>query len=86
MIFQGAECDVADAADDGVRKRKGNATQSKEHGKATKMVTFEVERRGAVQTDASADGGFQKAVKLTKDTSLMATAGADGYLRVWKVE
>ena len=40
---------------------------------------------GSVQTDFSSDAGYQRAVRLTPDLSVMVTGGADGYLRTWKV-
>ena len=38
-----------------------------------------------VTTDFCGDGAFQKCVRFSADGSIIATGGADGHLRVWKV-
>ena len=50
-----------------------------------KHVTFEVEKLKSVQSDFCKDGSFQKVVQFSPDHSILATGGADGHLRVWKV-
>lgn len=52
----------------------------------TKQVTFEVEKLKSVRTDFCSDGSFQKCVQFGPDRSILATGGADGHLRVWKVQ
>ena len=51
----------------------------------TKLVTFDVEKIKSVRTDFCDDGSFQKVVRFSPDGSILATGGADGQLRVWRV-
>jgi len=76
---------ISAAALEGLRKRKGNLTISNDHRNASKMIGFEIEPGEEVQTDMATDGGFQKVVRFFHDPSQIATAGADGHFRVWKV-
>jgi prolactin regulatory element-binding protein len=74
-------------------KRKGKESKDKDepssntnnHSNETKHVTFEVEKIKSVRTDFCSDGSFQKCVQIGPDHSIIATGGADGHLRVWKV-
>ena len=70
---------------EGIRKRRSNLTESEAHNSSEKQVTFDVQAIKNIRTDFHKDGGFQKAVQLSKDLSIMVTGGADGKLRVWKV-
>lgn len=76
----------SDDTKDGVRQRKnGNKNDNKE-GKATdKTLVFEINKLECVTSDFGSGGGFQKCVRFSLDGKLLATAGADGYVRVWKV-
>ena len=85
MIVSG-ETEKGDA-----KKRKGKAgkedradTDSKTQN-GTKQLTFELQCLKSVQTDFGTDGGFQKVVRFSADHTMVATGGADGFLRVWKV-
>ena len=71
---------------DGVRKRKGNLTESESHKSASKTLSYDLDPIGSVKTDFSSDGGYQRVVQLTPDVSVMVTGGADGKLRAWKVK
>ena len=68
-----------------VRKRKTSKGSPEHKSAAGKVVSFEVEKGPKTRTDFSKSGGFQKAVAVSKDSSIVVTAGADGFLRVWKV-
>ena len=48
-------------------------------------MTFDVEKIKSVRTDFCDDGSFQKVVRFSPDGSVVATGGADGHLRVWRV-
>ena len=72
-------------------KRKGkkdsenSSKEASEKQNQTKYVTFEVDKIKSVQTDFHSDDSFQKVVQFSPDHSILATGGADGHLRVWKV-
>lgn len=70
-----------------IRKRKGGSDgdEVKSSLNDTKYLTFDVQLIQSVQTDFDKDGGFQKVVRFSLDHSFVATGGADGFLRVWKV-
>nr|XP_008511243.1 PREDICTED: prolactin regulatory element-binding protein [Equus przewalskii] len=68
------------------RQRKGAAPAEKKSGAETHQegVELSVENLQAVQTDFSPDP-LQKVVCFNHDSTLLATGGTDGYVRVWKV-
>ena len=68
-----------------MRRKGGTETTKEETTDQTKHVTFEVEKLKSVQTDFCDKGSFQKVVRFSPDGSILATGGADGYLRVWRV-
>lgn len=68
--------------DDTVRKRKSN-DGAEENG--TKQINFDIEELDSFETDFNKDGSFQKTVQFSMDQKFLATGGADGFLRVWKV-
>jgi len=70
---------------DGVRKRKKNPMGHGDTNSASKILSYDVELLGSVQTDFSSGDGYQRAVRFTQDISVMVTGGADGSLRTWKV-
>lgn len=70
--------------DEGIRKRKSKLTQAEPQKTSDRIVSFDVEPLDCVQTDFHPDGGFQKTVQFSMDNTLMATGGADGFLRIWK--
>ncbi len=67
---------------EGVRKRKGNATQSEDHKNTERVITIEVDTLNKTKTDQK---DVQKAVCFSHDATMLATGGTDGHLRVWKV-
>ncbi|XP_046566705.1 prolactin regulatory element-binding protein-like [Haliotis rubra] len=68
-----------------VRKRKGETeNSSKEKSNDTKHITFDIEPMKHVTTDFAKDGSFQKVVRFGADHSILATGGADGFVRVWQ--
>ncbi|KAL5017543.1 hypothetical protein ScPMuIL_007132 [Solemya velum] len=67
-----------------VRKRKGEVLENHNSSTDTKQVTVHVEQTGKIKTDFCKEGAFQKVVKFSWDHSILATGGADGFLRVWK--
>lgn len=70
-----------------VRQRKsGNENSAnKEEEEGTKQIQFDIEEIKQIKTDFHKESGFQKAVQFSRDHSILATGGSDGYLRVWKV-
>lgn len=72
-----------------VRQRKsGNensANKEEEEEEGTKQIQFDIEEIKQIKTDFHKESGFQKAVQFSRDHSILATGGSDGYLRVWKV-
>lgn len=72
----------SDKKEDTVRKRKSDETPDDSD---TKHLTFEVEEVDNFVTDFNKDGSFQKTVEFSLDQTFLATGGADGFLRVWKV-
>ncbi|XP_041358183.1 prolactin regulatory element-binding protein-like [Gigantopelta aegis] len=67
--------------DESVRKRKGD--DKKEKHDITKQVTFDIQHLESVRSDFDKDNSFQKVVRFGSDDKLLATGGADGFLRVW---
>ncbi|KAL3870130.1 hypothetical protein ACJMK2_042741 [Sinanodonta woodiana] len=74
----------------GLRKRKGGEDKENSTDKKTnsqiKSVTFDIEKIKSVKTDFAKSSSFQKVVQFSPDRSVIATGGADGYLRVWKFD
>lgn len=68
-----------------VRQRKGKIHPSENSTTDKKQVTFHMEETAKFRTDFCKDGSFQKVVKFSWDHSILATGGADGFLRIWKV-
>lgn len=70
-----------------VRQRiSGNDNSAnKEEEEGTKQIQFDIEEIKQIKTDFHKESGFQKAVQFSRDHSILATGGSDGYLRVWKV-
>lgn len=77
---------VAGSKEQRPRQRKGAAPAEKKSGAETHQegVELSVENLQAVQTDFSPDP-LQKVVCFNHDSTLLATGGTDGYVRVWKV-
>ncbi|XP_044867907.1 prolactin regulatory element-binding protein isoform X2 [Mauremys mutica] len=74
----------AGGAEKGPRKRKAPAPSEKGEGDTrSEAGEVAVETLCSVQTDFSPDA-LQKAVRVSADHSLLATGGADGFLRVWE--
>uniref|UniRef100_A0A8C3SQ60 Uncharacterized protein n=1 Tax=Chelydra serpentina TaxID=8475 RepID=A0A8C3SQ60_CHESE len=72
-------------AEKGPRKRKGPSPSEEGEGDTrSEPGEVAVETLCSVQTDFSPDA-LQKAVRISADHSLLATGGADGFLRVWEV-
>ena len=83
---------VADTEDKGEVKKRAGKTNKEDKASTenatpngTKQLTFDLQCLKSVQTDFEKDGGFQKVVRFSADHTLLATGGADGFLRVWKV-
>lgn len=69
-----------------VRQRKsGNENSANKEEEGTKQIQFDIEEIKQIKTDFHKESGFQKAVQFSRDHSILATGGSDGYLRVWKV-
>ncbi|XP_030410871.1 prolactin regulatory element-binding protein isoform X2 [Gopherus evgoodei] len=74
----------AGGAQKGPRKRKAPSPSEKgESDTRSEAGEVAVETLCSVQTDFSPDA-LQKAVRVSADHSLLATGGADGFLRVWE--
>ncbi|XP_065443410.1 LOW QUALITY PROTEIN: prolactin regulatory element-binding protein [Chrysemys picta bellii] len=74
----------AGGAEKGPRKRKAPSPSEKGEGDTrSEAGQVAVETLCSVQTDFSPDA-LQKAVRVSADHSLLATGGADGFLRVWE--
>ncbi|XP_065257787.1 prolactin regulatory element-binding protein isoform X2 [Emys orbicularis] len=74
----------AGGAEKGPRKRKAPSPSEKGEGDTrSEAGEVEVETLCSVQTDFSPDA-LQKAVRVSADHSLLATGGADGFLRLWE--
>ncbi|XP_044865875.1 prolactin regulatory element-binding protein-like isoform X3 [Mauremys mutica] len=74
----------AGGAEKGPRKRKAPVPSEKGEGDTrSEAGEVAVETLCSVQTDFSPDA-LQKAVRVSADHSLLATGGADGFLRVWE--
>ncbi|XP_011433226.3 guanine nucleotide-exchange factor SEC12 [Magallana gigas] len=70
-----------------VRQRKSgneNSANKEEEEEGTKQIQFDIEEIKQIKTDFHKESGFQKAVQFSRDHSILATGGSDGYLRVWK--
>ncbi|XP_032508376.1 prolactin regulatory element-binding protein isoform X1 [Phocoena sinus] len=75
----------AGSKEQGPRQRKGAAPAEKSGAEThQEEIEFSVENLQAVQTDFSTDP-LQKVVCFNHDSTLLATGGTDGYVRVWKV-
>ncbi|CAM4529300.1 guanine nucleotide-exchange factor SEC12 [Caretta caretta] len=72
----------AGGAEKGPRKRKAS-NRSEEGDTRSETGEVAVETLCNVQTDFSPEA-LQKAVRVSADHSLLATGGADGFLRVWE--
>lgn len=69
-----------------VRQRKsGNENSANKEEEGTKQIQFDIEEIKQIKTDFHKESSFQKAVQFSRDHSILATGGSDGYLRVWKV-
>ena len=71
-----------------VRKRnvtEKSAEKMERKNSTTKQITFDVTENKSVKTDFHKNLSFQKVCQFSQDQSILATGGADGHLRVWKV-
>ncbi|CAH1253972.1 PREB [Branchiostoma lanceolatum] len=71
-----------------LRKRKGSTGHKAE--KSTEVTDqtssdYKVESLACVDTDFHKEDPFQKVVRFSRDGDIIATGGADGHVRVWKV-
>lgn len=73
----------AGSGDKGVRRRRGpgGGAQGSAQSRAREVRVESLQR---VRTDFSPDA-LQKAVRFSADGALLATGGADGFLRLWEV-
>jgi prolactin regulatory element-binding protein len=78
---------ILGAENSDIRQRKSekeNSSNDKDH-EATKQILFDIDKIKQIKTDFHKESSFQKTVQFSRDHSLLATGGADGHLRVWKV-
>ena len=77
---------TADFCTDGrLRKRKSGLTKADDFKNAKKVVSFDVQLEDSVVTDFNKEDAYQSCAVFSPDGSLLATAGADGHIRMWKV-
>ena len=77
---------TADFWTDGrLRKRKSGLTKADDFKNAKKVVSFDVQLEDSVVTDFNKEDAYQSCAVFSPDGSLLATAGADGHIRMWKV-
>ncbi|XP_044519666.1 prolactin regulatory element-binding protein isoform X4 [Gracilinanus agilis] len=80
--------DNTGSQEEGLRQRKGTVTttETQESGASTQQegVELNVENLQSVQTDFGSDP-LQKTVCFNHDSTLLATGGTDGFVRVWQV-
>ena len=67
------------------RKRKSGLTQADDFKNAKKVITYEAQLVDSMTTDFNKSDAYQSCAAFTKDGTRLATAGADGHVRVWKV-
>ena len=74
-----------DTSPEGVRKRRTNQTKCGDYKAAPKTVIFDIEKGASVQTDYHKDDPAQKVSVFSSNKEYLATGGADGVVRMWKV-
>ncbi|XP_035666428.1 prolactin regulatory element-binding protein-like isoform X1 [Branchiostoma floridae] len=70
-----------------LRKRKGSTgNKAEKSAEVTEQSSeYKVESLACVDTDFHKEEPFQKVVRFSRDGDIIATGGADGHVRVWKV-
>ncbi|XP_071273249.1 guanine nucleotide-exchange factor SEC12 isoform X1 [Agelaius tricolor] len=71
------------SGDKGPRRRRGGSGGGAQGGAQGRAREVRVESLQRVRTDFSPDA-LQKAVRFSADGALLATGGADGFLRLWE--
>lgn len=72
-------------SDGQLRKRKSGLTKADDFKNAKKMISFDVQEVDSVITDFHKDDAYQSCSVFSPDGSILATAGADGSIRMWTV-
>lgn len=72
-------------ADGKLRKRKSGLTKADDFKHAKKIVSFDIQQIDKIVTDFHPGDAYQSCSVFSSDGSLLATGGADGYIRLWKV-
>lgn len=68
------------------RKRKSGLTKADDFKNAKKFISFDVMQIDSMVTDFHKEDAYQSCSVFSSDGSRLATAGADGYIRMWKVD
>ncbi|XP_035666430.1 prolactin regulatory element-binding protein-like isoform X3 [Branchiostoma floridae] len=81
------EQDVDKENEANLRKRKGSTgNKAEKSAEVTEQSSeYKVESLACVDTDFHKEEPFQKVVRFSRDGDIIATGGADGHVRVWKV-